>query len=81
MLLVGGVRAWCELVRKSPLRRVIWDTESIVSTDQSDRARTETPKTDFNRVEREVYELDLDAESQWLETLQGEKFASFFYKF
>lgn len=73
MLLVGGIRAWCHAVRENPLRQVQWDVnESGPVTDTSNKtAATETsrqpPKIDLHLTGSD---LDLDAESRWLQSIQ-----------
>jgi hypothetical protein len=75
MLLVGGLRAWCQ-VAKIPLRQISWETEAISSQTKvlADQLSKDKPKisTDIAIVERRVDELDLDAESQWLESLHSD---------
>jgi hypothetical protein len=77
MLLVGGLRAWCSLVVEAPLRKVIWNAESATATDEAIRAPRDDriPRADGNRDGPKLDELDLDVESQWLESLHDDKFA------
>lgn len=81
MLLVGGLRAWCNLVRESPLRKVTWNAESVTSGDVSTRVPKDEPmsRTRMTSVERKVRELDLEDESEWLESLHYDKFASTYH--
>jgi ubiquitin carboxyl-terminal hydrolase 8 len=76
MLLVGGIRAWCNLVRENPLRFVRWDTEhpTRAAPRQSQPSGKSRQFAELGRVERKVDELDLDAESQWLESLHTERY-------
>jgi hypothetical protein len=71
MLLVGGVRAWCNLVHEFPLRQVTWKSDDAIKTSSKPQGAKpvfkQTP--DVSRVGRQVDELDLEAESQWLESL------------
>jgi hypothetical protein len=76
MLLVGGISAWCNLVRENPLRPIHWSTEA--SPQAIRRSHTAAPNgkykqvIDVGRIENRVDELDLEAESQWLESLHYE---------
>jgi hypothetical protein len=81
MLLVGGIRAWCKLVRESALRPIRWDTERTTDASRVSQVRKDKPKpkpiTDVASVESGVGELDLEAESQWLDSLHSDRFLSF----
>ena len=78
MLLVGGIRAWCNLVRENPLRPVHWDAETP-SRNAVKQSQATTGKsghiTEIDRVERKVDELDLESETQWLEALHTERYS------
>lgn len=75
MLLVGGIRAWCSLVREYPLRKVTWTTNTVNRATEVSQRRHESTilANDVSSVERQVNELDLDAESQWLESLHSDQ--------
>lgn len=76
MLLVGGLRAWCQLVRENPLRAVAKIEDRVVKIEmepnvtQPVKQRQPTNVADFGRG---IEKLDLEAESQWLESLHSEK--------
>lgn len=78
MLLVGGIRAWCQLVRDAPLRPVSLRTRNVPRINNVSPApmSAESLKisTDVADVGRQVEHLDLDAESQWLESLHSEMY-------
>jgi hypothetical protein len=78
MLLVGGLRAWCQLLPAQPLKRVRWSGGSTVVTDvpSPKPLTTEQPKRSSGGTPpiRQLEELDLNAESQWLESLQADLF-------
>lgn len=81
MLLVGGLRAWCQLVRENPLRAVPKIQDSIVRVSNAPNlAQTQKPRPlpDVVDVERDISKLDLQAESQWLESLQSERLQSLY---
>ena len=80
MLLVGGIRAWCNLVRENPLRKVTWTTDTINHVKEVSQPRQESRilSNDLSSVERQIDELDLDAESQWLESLHSDPSESIF---
>jgi hypothetical protein len=75
MLLVGGIRAWCECVHDAPLRPVAWNIRAPIRTETAspNSLPTKSPRdsTEIAVVGRQVDELDLDAESQWLESLSS----------
>ena len=75
MLLVGGIRAWCSLVREYPLRKVTWTSASANRANEVSQPRQESriPMNDVSSVEHQVNELDLEAESQWLESLHSDR--------
>lgn len=79
MLLVGGIRAWCNLVRENPLRSVQWETEASAratsrrSHSPNDKSRL---SSEIGETKRGIAELDLEAESQWLESLHSERYGS-----
>ena len=79
MLLVGGLRAWCQLVRENPLRAVSKIQDNVVRVPNvpnlAQRQRPH-PLTDALDVGRDISKLDLEAESQWLESLQSERLQS-----
>lgn len=77
MLLVGGLRAWCNLVREHSLRKQTWNTDNTITVDESPRAPKDnsTSTADFIGVKPKIHEIDLDAEAQWLESLQQDGFA------
>jgi hypothetical protein len=76
MLLVGGLRAWCNLVREFPIRQVTWKTESFRQQGGISQIPKEKPNPSNDIVfERQIDELDLDAESQWFESLHSEMFS------
>jgi ubiquitin carboxyl-terminal hydrolase 8 len=77
MLLVGGIRAWCRLVRENPFRPVQWDVS------ESGRAGSFSSKTGGKEISRRpvkttkthtTLELDLDAESRWLQSIHLTRF-------
>jgi hypothetical protein len=76
MLLVGGLRAWCNLVREHSLRNQLWNTDNTFTADESPRAaRTNsTSAANFISVESKIDEIDLDAETQWLGSLNQDRF-------
>lgn len=81
MLLIGGLRAWCQLA-KAPLRQVRWDTDTDaggtsvgVSLDVK-RSTNSLPALDG--VEHHMDGLDFDAESKWLEPPRSERFPQSF---
>lgn len=79
MLLVGGIRAWCSLVRENPLRPVQWDTEAptrnTLRQSRSPNGRSRQ-SSEIGRIDHKVNELDLEAESQWLGSLHTERYGS-----
>ena len=77
MLLVGGLRAWCNLVREHSLRKQTWNTDDTITTDESPRAPKDnsTSMANFIGVKSKIDEIDLDAEAQWLESLHQDGFA------
>jgi ubiquitin carboxyl-terminal hydrolase 8 len=84
MLLVGGLRAWCQLVRENPLRPVAKIEDSIIKLAKApELGRREKPRhlTDVADVEPDIDKLDLEAESQWLESLQSERFIPIVFVF
>jgi hypothetical protein len=78
MLLVGGIRAWCQLVYDTPLRPVFWNTRNVarLSNASPNPQRDKSPRvsTDMAVVERQGDDLDLAAESQWLESLASGRY-------
>jgi len=78
MLLVGGIRAWCNLVHEYPLRKVTWTIDRINRANEMSQPRQESriSLNDVSSIERQVDEFDLDAESQWLESLRSEPYKS-----
>ena len=78
MLLVGGIRAWCEVIQDRPLRQIRWDIPSANSySSKPPLTQNSRVLTDVTNVERRIVDLDLDldAESQWLESLQSERYS------
>ena len=75
MLLVGGIRAWCNLVREFPLRKVTWTADIVNRMNEVSQPGQESriPVNDVRRVERQVNELDLESESQWLDSLHSDR--------
>jgi hypothetical protein len=78
MLLVGGIRAWCQLVHDTPLRPVFWNTRNVarLSSASPKPQLDKSPKvpSDIVVVERQVDDLDLAAETQWLESLSSGRY-------
>lgn len=75
MLLIGGIRAWCTLVRDFPLRQVTWKPEDFIRTSSKSQGAKPLLKQlpDVAHVGRQVDELDLEAESQWFESLHPDR--------
>ena len=74
MLLVGGIRAWCALVRDSPLRTVNWIHDIVPPTeDVGERTRKPPAPQALQQDDRKVNEIDLDAESRWIESLHSDR--------
>ena len=78
MLLVGGLRAWCQLVRENPLRPVAKIEESVIVAKAPKLMQKEKPRqlTNVADLGHGVDKLHLEAESQWLESLQSERLHS-----
>jgi hypothetical protein len=79
MLLVGGLRAWCKLVRENPLRPVAKIEDRVVKPDTSLKVTQPLKQrrlTDVADVGQGIDKLDLEAESQWLDSLQSERLNS-----
>jgi hypothetical protein len=76
MLLVGGIRAWCSLVRESPLKAVHWEHEDMPKMPSSRTSRERPISSDLRSADQHVNELDLDAESEWLESLHSNGFST-----
>lgn len=74
MLLVGGIRAWCALVRESPLRPVNWNHDTVPPPeDVSKRIRKPPTPQPPRQDDRKVNEIDVDAESRWIESLHSDR--------
>jgi hypothetical protein len=74
MLLVGGIRAWCALVRDSPLRTINWHNDNMTISDDVPVQRIPRKLTNLRAPpsdDLKVNELDLDAESRWIESLHS----------
>jgi len=81
MLLIGGIRSWCNLVRENPLRPVNWEvSDGVKSSDLGNTESKVTVASPPTRLELVVgaAELDLDAESRWLDSLHLERYLSAF---
>lgn len=78
MLLVGGLRGWCQLVRENPLRPVAKIQDGVMAPKAPKWTQRVKPRqlTDVADVGRSFDRLDLEAESQWLESLQSERLYS-----
>jgi hypothetical protein len=74
MLLVGGIRAWCALVRDSPLRPVNWNHDAVPPSEDVGQHIRKPPTPQAPRQDdRKVNEIDLDAESRWIESLHSDR--------
>jgi|SRR5579859_218704 len=75
MLLVGGLRAWCQLVRENPLRAVAKIEDKVIKAAMPPKVTQTVKRRPANvaDVGRGIDRLDLEAESQWLESLQSER--------
>lgn len=78
MLLIGGIEAWCRAVHESPLRIARLDSPRLdnVHTRSPNWSSEDKPKLfpELSEIDRQVDELDLDAESRWLESLHSERY-------
>jgi hypothetical protein len=76
MLLVGGIRAWSQLVPGQPLKRVRWSAGSTTrSVTPSPKPVTEQLKqlNPVSDLAPQLGDLDLAAESHWLESLHSDR--------
>jgi hypothetical protein len=74
MLLVGGIHAWCNLVREYALRKVAWTPDNVNRANEASQQhqKPRIPTNDVSSVESQVNQLDLEAESQWLDSLHSD---------
>jgi hypothetical protein len=82
MLLVGGIRAWCRCVPDRPLRRAELPLSKVAQPHPpslNPATRTNGPRQYGTAIDRDLSELDLDAESRWIESLQSDPFILFSY--
>ena len=66
VLLIGGIRAWCNLVREHPLRLPTSnkDADATVPVTQA-HAVNRNSTNHINSIERRGDEIDLDSEVEW----------------
>jgi hypothetical protein len=75
MLLVGGIRAWCSLVREAPLKDVEWEQEADARFSNPQRPKeAQPPSPGMRSVQNRLVDLDLNAESQSLESLHSNEY-------
>lgn len=82
MLLVGGLQAWCQLVRENPLRAVPKIQDNVVRVPNAPslaQRQKPRPLADLLDVGRDISKIDLEAESQWLESLHPERLQSIYF--